>query len=104
MGKSAKANDELLRRYAWKEDLWLHAKDVSGSHVLIKARSGLNFPKDVLEYAAGLAAYYSKYKQESLAPIAYTPAKYVRKVKGSAPGAVMVDREKVVLVAPLTPQ
>ncbi|MGY6559877.1 MAG: NFACT RNA binding domain-containing protein [Nitritalea sp.] len=104
VGKSAKANDELLRRYAWKEDLWLHAKDVSGSHVLIKARSGLNFPKDVLEYAAGLAAYYSKYKQESLAPIAYTPAKYVHKVKGSAPGAVRVDREKVILVQPLSPQ
>src|SRR5690606_6760627 len=40
VGKSSKANDELLRRYSWKEDLWLHAKDVSGSHVIIKYKSG----------------------------------------------------------------
>src|SRR5690606_17876861 len=40
VGKSSKANDELLRRYAWKEDLWLHAKDVSGSHVIVKYQSG----------------------------------------------------------------
>ncbi|MEX0882539.1 MAG: NFACT RNA binding domain-containing protein, partial [Cyclobacteriaceae bacterium] len=41
VGKSAKDNDELLRRYSWKDDLWLHAKDVSGSHVIIKQSSGL---------------------------------------------------------------
>src|SRR5690606_1814048 len=44
VGKSSKANDELLRRYAWKEDLWLHAKDVSGSHVIIKYKSGQRIP------------------------------------------------------------
>lgn len=103
IGKSAKANDELLRRFAWKEDLWLHAKDVSGSHVLIKYRSGINFPKTVIERAAELAAYYSKNKNESLAPVIYTPSKYVRKVKGSAPGAVMVDKERVIMISPKGP-
>nr|WP_304517381.1 NFACT RNA binding domain-containing protein [Cecembia rubra] len=103
VGKSAKANDELLRRYAWKEDLWLHAKDVSGSHVLIKFRSGLNYPKTVLERAAELAAFYSKYKNESLAPVIYTSVKFVRKVKGTPPGAVMVDKENVLLVTPKGP-
>lgn len=103
VGKSAKANDELLRRYAWKEDLWLHAKDVAGSHVLIKFRSGLNFPKTVLERAAGLAAFYSKHKSETFAPVIYTPVKYVRKVKGSASGAVIVDKERVMLVSPKGP-
>lgn len=103
VGKSAKANDELLRHYAWKEDIWLHAKDVSGSHVIIKHRSGINFPKSVLERAAELAAYYSKNKNESLAPVIYTPAKYVRKVKGSAAGAVMVDKENVLMVSPSGP-
>ncbi len=100
VGKSAKANDEMLRNFAWKDDLWLHAKDVSGSHVIIKQRSGLAFPKNLIERAAELAAYYSKNKNESLAPVMYTPCKYVRKVKGSAPGAVAVDREKVVMVVP----
>ncbi|WP_194974049.1 NFACT RNA binding domain-containing protein [Aquiflexum lacus] len=104
VGKSAKANDELLRNFAWKEDLWLHAKDVSGSHVLIKYRSGINFPKSVIERAAELAAYYSKNKNDSLAPVIYTPSKYVRKIKGSAPGAVMVDKESVLMVPPKGPQ
>lgn len=103
IGKSSKANDEMLRRYAWKEDMWLHAKNVSGSHVLIKHRAGATFPKTVLERAAELAAYYSKYRGESLCPVIYTPAKFVRKVKGAAPGAVMVDRENVILVRPSGP-
>lgn len=103
VGKSSKANDELLRHYTWKEDLWLHAKDVSGSHVVIKYKSGQRIPTPVLERAAALAAYYSKNKTESLAAVIYTPCKYVRKVKGSAPGAVMVDRENVIMVKPKGP-
>ncbi len=104
VGKSAKGNDEMLRYFAWKDDLWLHAKDVSGSHVLIKYRSGINFPKSVIERAAELAAYYSKNKNETLAPVMYTPAKYVRKIKGSPAGAVMVDRESVIMVPPIGPE
>lgn len=103
VGKSAKANDELLRRFAWKEDIWLHAKDVSGSHVLIKYKSGLPFPKSVLERAGELACYYSKNRNESLCAVIYTPVKFVRKVKGSAPGAVMVDRESILMVRPVGP-
>lgn len=104
VGKSSKANDELLRRYAWKEDLWLHAKDVSGSHVIIKYKSGQRIPNTTLERAAELAAYYSKNKTETLAAVIYTPCKYVRKVKGSAPGAVMVDKESVIMVKPTGPE
>lgn len=104
VGKSAKANDELLRRFAWKEDMWLHAKDVSGSHVLIKYKSGMTFPKSVLERAGELAGYYSKNRNESLCAVIYTPVKFVRKVKGSAPGAVMVDRENILMVRPVGPE
>ncbi|MDN3670076.1 NFACT RNA binding domain-containing protein [Echinicola jeungdonensis] len=104
VGKSAKANDEMLRYYSWKDDLWLHAKDVSGSHVIIKYKSGLTFPKTTIERAAEMAAYYSKNKNETLAPVIYTPCKYVRKVKGSPAGAVMVDKEKVVMVPPKGPE
>lgn len=104
VGKSAKANDELLRRFAWKEDLWLHAKDVSGSHVLVKYKSGLTFPKTVLERAGELAGYYSKNRNESLCAVIYTPVKFVRKVKGSAPGAVVVDRESILMIRPVGPE
>ncbi|MEX2595158.1 MAG: NFACT RNA binding domain-containing protein [Anditalea sp.] len=104
IGKSAKANDELLRHYSWKEDLWLHAKDVSGSHAILKYKAGLTFPVPTIERAAELAAYYSKNKNESLATVIYTPCKFIRKVKGSAPGAVTVDKESVIMVSPKGPR
>ncbi|GGF17049.1 NFACT RNA binding domain-containing protein [Echinicola rosea] len=103
VGKSAKSNDQMLRYYSWKDDVWLHAKDVAGSHVIIKYKSGQPIPQTTLERAAELAAYYSKSKNESLAAVIYTPCKYVRKVKGSPAGAVMVDQEKVLMVAPKGP-
>ena len=100
IGKSAKSNDALLRQHAHKDDLWLHAKDVSGSHVLVKQRGNQPFPLPVIEKAARLAAYYSKRKSDSLAPVIYTPCKYVRKGKNMPAGAVRVEREEVILVEP----
>ena len=100
VGKNAISNDELTQKYSFKEDLWLHAKDVAGSHVLIKYRAAKPFPKDVIERAASLAAYYSKRKNESLCPITVTPKKFVRKRKGDPVGAVVVEREEVLLVTP----
>ncbi len=100
VGKNARSNDEMLRNYANKDDLWLHARDVSGSHVLIKQRAGQVIPEFVIERAAELAAYYSKRKNDSVCPVIYTPRKFVRKRKGDPPGAVVVDREKVILVRP----
>lgn len=101
VGKNAEANDTLTLKYSFKEDLWLHAKDVAGSHVLIKHQAGKKFPKEVIEYAAGLAASYSKRKNEALCPVAVTPKKFVRKRKGDPPGAVVVDKEEVILIEPL---
>jgi predicted ribosome quality control (RQC) complex YloA/Tae2 family protein len=100
VGRSAKQNDELTLKFAYKEDLWLHAKDVAGSHVIIKHQSGKNFPKDVIERAAELAAYNSKRKTETLCPVVFTPKKYVRKRKGDPAGAVVVEREDVIMVVP----
>ncbi len=100
IGKSAKNNDLLTQKYSFKEDLWLHARDVAGSHVLIKYKAGKKFPKQVVEKAAQLAAYYSKRKTDSLCPVIVTPKKYVRKPKGAQDGQVLVDREEVLLVRP----
>ena len=99
IGRNSRNNDELLK-FAKKDDIWLHAKDVAGSHVLIKLNNSTVAPKSVLEYAASLAAYYSKRKTDSICPVIYTPKKYVRKRKGLLPGQVMVDREQVILVEP----
>ena len=95
IGKNAQHNDTLTLKYGYKEDLWLHAKDVAGSHVLIKHQAGKNFPKDVIERAAQLAAYYSKRKNESLCPVS-VHLENVRKRKGDPPGMVVVEREEVV--------
>lgn len=100
VGKNAESNDTLTLKLGYKEDLWLHAKDVSGSHVLIKHQSGKKFPKDVIERAAELAAYNSKRKTDSLCPVIVTPKKFVRKRKGDPPGLVVVERETVVMVTP----
>lgn len=100
VGKDAKSNDELTLKYSFKEDLWLHVRDDSGSHVLLKYQSGKPFPKDVVEYAASLAAAHSKRKTETLCSVIVTPKKFVRKRKGDPPGKVVVEREDVLLVEP----
>ncbi len=100
VGKNAKHNDTLTLHIAKKDDLWLHAKDVSGSHVVIKQIPGKNYPAYIIEKAAQLAAYYSKRKTDSLCPVLYTPKKYVRKKKGTPAGAMFVEKEKVMLVEP----
>ena len=100
VGKSAKNNDLLSFKFAHKEDLWMHAKDVAGSHVIIRHQAGKTIPSHVLEYAASLAAYYSKRKTDSVVPVQYTPKKYIRKRKGDPPGMVVVQKESVILVEP----
>jgi predicted ribosome quality control (RQC) complex YloA/Tae2 family protein len=103
VGRNAQNNDLLTQRYAHKDDLWLHAKDVSGSHVIIRHRAGQPVPEPVVERAAQLAAWYSRRQNDSLCPVTVTPKKFVRKPKGALPGQVLVEREKVVLVVPANP-
>ncbi|GAA5037442.1 hypothetical protein GCM10011506_33750 [Marivirga lumbricoides] len=100
VGKGARENDELTLKYAKKDDLWLHAKDVSGSHVILKQQSNKPFPREVIEKAAQLAAFYSKRKTDSLTPVIVTPKKFIRKPKGLPPGLVHVDKEDTILVTP----
>ncbi len=100
VGKNAKANDLLTFKFGAKNDLWLHARDVSGSHVIIKEQPGKKVPNTVISRAASLAAFYSKRKNDSICPVIVTQRKFVRKRKGDPPGAVVVDREEVIMVVP----
>jgi predicted ribosome quality control (RQC) complex YloA/Tae2 family protein len=100
IGKGAKDNDELLRSHTTKFDLWLHAKDVSGSHVIIRNPGRKEIPISTIEKVACIAAFYSKSKSELLAAVIYTDRKYIRKPKGATPGLVKVDKEKMILVEP----
>ncbi len=63
-------------------------------------KAGQTIPNSVIEKAASLAAYFSKRKTDSLCPVTVTEKKYVRKIKGAPAGAVMVDREQVIMVVP----
>jgi predicted ribosome quality control (RQC) complex YloA/Tae2 family protein len=104
VGKNAKQNDRLTFGFARKEDLWLHARHVAGSHVIIRSDSRTaSLPKETIEAAAAIAAYFSDAKTQKLAPVAYTKRKYVRKPREAPPGEVMLEREEVVIVAPKNP-
>ena len=100
VGKNAKSNDRLTLKVAKKNDLWLHAKDVSGSHVVVRSISGQNFSKSIIERAAALAAYMSKRKSDTWCPVIYTLKKFVRKPKSLPAGQVFVEKEEVILVKP----
>jgi predicted ribosome quality control (RQC) complex YloA/Tae2 family protein len=100
VGRNAEANDKMLQQFTAKDDLWLHARDVPGSHVVVKHQSGKKFPRPVIERAAQLAAFHSKRRNESLCSVICVPRKYVRKRKGDPPGTVHIDREEVILAVP----
>lgn len=104
VGKNARSNHELTTRHAGPHDFWLHARGVPGSHVVIcRPNKTEEIPKGVVEKAARIAAHFSDAKTQSLAPVIVTERKYVRPVKGAAPGLVRVDREDVVMVKPGLP-
>ena len=100
VGKNAKSNDQLTFKIAKKDDLWLHAKDIAGSHAVLKQISGKNFSKNVIEWGASITAFHSKRKTDSVCPVIYTLRKYVRKTNKMLPGQVIVEKEKIVLVKP----
>ncbi len=102
IGKNARSNDKMLS-LAHKDDIWLHAKSVSGSHVIIRAQQKIP-NKSVIEIAASFAAHQSKAEGSEWVPVIYTPKKYVRKAKNAAPGAVIVQKEQVVMVQPMEPR
>ena len=100
IGKNAQSNDQLTLKHTNKNDLWLHARDVAGSHIVIKSKGSDNFPMALIEKVAALAAWHSKRKSDTLCPVIYTSKKYITKVKGAPAGAVKVRQEKVILVEP----
>ena len=100
VGRNAKENDELLR-LSHKNDLWLHARDIRGSHVIIRCGNRPKPPEIVLERAAQLAAYNSGAKGSEWVPVMIAERKHVRKKKGLAVGEVMVERETTVMAEPV---
>lgn len=99
VGRNNSQNDYLTLKLARKDDLWLHAKDIPGSHVLVRS-GGKEVPGTTLYQAALLAAFHSKARQSSNVPVDYTLVKYVSKPSGAKPGYVIYKNQKTVYVTP----
>ncbi len=101
VGRNDKENDMLIREVSSKYDMWLHAKQIEGSHVIIRnPEKKPDIPKRTLLEAAIIAANFSKAKHSSIVPVDYTWVKYVTKPKGAKPGFVNYIYEKTLFVSP----
>lgn len=97
VGKNNKQNEYLTGKVAARDDIWLHTKDIPGSHVVIRSKNPSE--KTILE-AANLAAYFSKARQSSSVPVDYTKVRYVKKPNGAKPGFVIYENQQTVFVTP----
>ena len=101
VGRNSKENDLLLRRIASSRDMWLHAKQIHGSHVIIRnPENKPGIPMPTLLKAAQIAAFFSKAQHSSYVPVDYTWFRYVVKPKGTASGFVTYTHEKTLHVEP----
>lgn len=98
VGRGAADNDRLTLRVARPHDLWLHARGVTGAHVVVPLTKGKSCSPETLVDAATLAAHFSDLRGEPVVDVIYTPRRFVRKRKGSAIGSVTLEREKVIAV------
>lgn len=99
VGKNNKQNDHLTLKVASNEDIWMHTKNIPGSHVIIKAE-GKEVPDETIFEGAMLAAFFSKSKMSSQVPVDYTKKKNVKKPNGAKPGMVIYDTNNTIYVTP----
>jgi predicted ribosome quality control (RQC) complex YloA/Tae2 family protein len=97
VGKNNLQNDYLSLKFANKNHLWLHAKDIPGSHVIVSA---FEVPDKTLEEAAIIAGFYSKGKDSLKVPVDYTKVKELKKPNGSKPGMVIYHTNKTIIINP----
>ncbi len=100
VGRAAHTNDHLTFRVARPHDLWLHAADYPGSHVVIRNQTRSEIPHRSIIEAAQLAAKFSQASSDSKVTIHYTSRKFLSKLKGAAPGLVRMSTFKTITVEP----
>lgn len=100
VGRTANDNDHLTFKVAKPNDLWLHAADYGGSHVVVRNPRRQPVPHRTLVEAAQLAAWFSQAKQDPKVDVHYTERKFVSKIKGGKPGLVRMQRFKSITVEP----
>ncbi|TCI55883.1 fibronectin/fibrinogen-binding protein [Exiguobacterium sp. SH1S21] len=97
VGKNNTQNDYLTFKFARRDEIWLHVKDIPGSHVIIRSTEP---DETTLLEAATVAAYFSKARASSGVPVDYTKARYVKKPSGAKPGFVIYTDQQTVYVTP----
>ncbi|WP_332690129.1 Rqc2 family fibronectin-binding protein [Halalkalibacter lacteus] len=97
VGKNNKQNDYVTNKFARQDEIWLHTKDIPGSHVVIRS---IEPDEQTLLEAATVAAFFSKAKQSSSVPVDYTKIRHVKKPNGSKPGYVIYDNQTTIYVTP----
>lgn len=101
VGRSSRANDELTFRHSAPNDIWLHARDAAGAHVILRwGDAEANPPARDLTEAATLAALHSRARSSGLVAVDWTRRKYVRKPRKAGPGLVAFERGRTVFVEP----
>lgn len=103
VGRNNRQNDRLTMGWARPDDIWLHARNIPGAHVILRpagSRSGQEPDPEVLETAAMLAAWFSRARASQNVPVDYTLRRYVRKPKGARPGMVIYERQRTLFVTP----
>ena len=105
VGKDGDDNDRTTFDHAKPYELWFHASQCPGSHVVMKYPDKSFEPsKAEIAETAAIAAYYSKARNSKTVPVAYTEKRYVRKPRKAKPGLVTLEREKTVMVEPHKPE
>ena len=98
VGKNNRQNDELTLHFASPNDIWMHTKNIPGSHVIVKGASEQDTA--TMTEAALLAAYYSRARGSENVAVDYTPRKYVKNPAGAKPGMVIYTTNKTAYVTP----
>ena len=98
VGRNNKENDYLTCKFANKNDIWFHTKDIHGSHVILKTNPNEIVPDDILLEVAKLAAKHSKAKNSSHVPVDFCKVAFVKKPSGSKPGYVIYSNNKTLYV------
>ena len=101
VGRNNRQNDELTLKKASKNDIWLHVKDIPGSHTIL-VTNGEKPSDETIIKAARIAAYHSKAREGSQVPVDYTLVKNVSKPQGARPGTVIFKDNRTVYVKPGT--
>ena len=99
VGKNNKQNDHLTLKIASNDDIWMHTKNIPGSHVIIKT-DGKEVSDETIFEGAMLAAYFSKSKLSSQVPVDYTKKKNIKKPNGAKPGMVIYETNSTIYVTP----